>query len=308
MKRHRRSRSTFGGERSGQAGAQLSDRVLVTGASGKLGQAVVEELLARGYDVVGADRRPSPVQRPKVRVLETDLGDVGEVAAAMSGARAVIHLGAIPGPNRHADEVVFGNNTRATFAVLQAARLLGVRKAVIASSISALGPSFSPEPSTPLYAPVDEDHPLLGADPYALSKEVGERTAAMFHRRAGIAIAALRFTFIGRRDELAESALRIQQNPGSGTRTLWSYVDIRDAATATRLALEADGLTFEVFNVAAADTLSDVPTEELLRDFAPLVEVRQPIPGRASAYSIAKARRLLGYEPAHSWRGESAPA
>jgi len=277
-------------------------RILVTGAGGKLGQAVVEELVTHDYDVVGADRRPPPVQRPGARFTEVELGDVGQVAAAMSGARAVIHLGAIPGPNRHPDDVVFGNNTLATFAVLQAAGLLGVRKAVIASSISALGPSFSPEPTTPLYAPVDEDHPLLVADAYGLSKEVGERTAAMFHRRAGIAVAALRFTFIGTPDELAESAARLRQNPAAGSRTLWSYVDIRDAAAATRLALEAAGLTFDVFNVSAADTLSDVPTENLLREYAPSVQVRQPIVGNASAYSIVKARRVLGYKPAHSWR------
>ena len=283
-------------------------RILVTGAGGKLGQAVVDDLLAHDYEVVGADRR-SPLQpRPGARFVETELGDVGQVAAAMSGAQGVIHLGAIPGPNRHAGEVVFGNNTRATFAVLEAARLLGVRKAVIASSISALGPSFSPEPTTPLYAPVDEDHPLLGADPYALSKEVGERTAAMFHRRAGMSVAALRYTYIGRPDEAAESAARIQRDPAAGIRTLWSYVDIRDAATATRLALEADGLTFEVFNVAAADTLSDIPTEKLLREYAPSVEVRKPLPGHASAYSIEKARRVMGYEPAHSWRDEPAHA
>jgi nucleoside-diphosphate-sugar epimerase len=117
-----------------------------------------------------------------------------------------------------------------------------------------------------------------------------------------MAIAALRFTFIGRPDEVAESAARIQRNPSSGSRTLWSYVDIRDAAVATRLALEVDGLAFEVFNVAAADTLSDVPTETLLREHASSVEVRQPIPGHGSAYSIEKARQVLGYEPAHSWR------
>jgi len=94
-------------------------RILVTGAGGKLGQAVVEELVTHDYDVVGADRRPPPVQRPGARFTEVELGDVGQVAAAMSGARAVIHLGAIPGPNRHPDDVVFGNNTLATFAVLQ---------------------------------------------------------------------------------------------------------------------------------------------------------------------------------------------
>src|SRR6202171_1382713 len=283
-------------------------RILVTGASGKLGQAVVEELVAHGYEVVGVDRRPPTLQRPEVRFSEIELSEVSQVAVAMSGAQAVIHLGAIPGPRRQADEVVFANNTRATFAVLQAAGQLGVRKAVIASSISALGPSFSPEPTTPLYAPVDEDHPLLGADPYALSKEVGERTAAMFHRRAGMSVAALRYTYIGRPDEAAESAARVQRAPPAGIRTLWSYVDIRDAATATRLALEADGLTFEVFNVAAADTLSDIPTEKLLSEYAPSVEVRKPLPGHASAYSIEKARRVIGYEPAHSWRDEPAHA
>src|SRR4029077_15982702 len=103
-------------------------------------------------------------------------------------------------------------------------------------------------------------------------------------------------------DEVAEAVERLRQNPAGNSRTLWSYVDIRDAAAATRLALEADGLAFDVVNVTAADTLSDIPTEKLLRRYAPSVEVRQPIPGHASAYSIAKAKRVLGYEPAHTWR------
>jgi nucleoside-diphosphate-sugar epimerase len=279
-----------------------SGRVLVTGASGKLGQAVIEELLAHDYEVVAADRRPPPLPRPEVRFVEIELGDVGQVTTAMSGAQAVIHMGAIPGPNRQADEVVFANNTCATFAVLQAAQLQGVHRAVIASSISALGPSFSPTPTTPLYAPVDEDHPLLGADAYALSKEVDERTAAMFHRRTGMAVAALRFSFVARPDEVGESVAGVRRNPAGSSRTLWSYVDIRDAAAAARLSLEAAALTFEVFNVTASDTLSDIPTAKLLREFAPSVEIRQFIPGNASAYSIEKARRMLGYVPTHSWR------
>jgi nucleoside-diphosphate-sugar epimerase len=277
-------------------------RVLVTGASGKLGGAVIEELLAHDYEVVGADRRSPALKLPGVQFAGIELSDVDQVAGTMSGAQAVVHLGAIPGPNRDPDEVVFGNNTLATFAVLQAARLQAVRKAVIASSISVLGPSFSAEPTTPLYAPVDEDHPLLGADPYALSKEVDERTAAMFHRRAGIAVVALRFSFVARPDEVGEAVARVRRNPAGSTRTLWSYVDIRDAAASIRLALEAEGVTFEVFNVTAADTLSEIPTEQLLREFAPSVEIRQAIPANASAYSIEKARRVLGYEPAHSWR------
>jgi len=79
---------------------------------------VIEDLLAYDYEVTGAHRLPSPRPRPEVRLLEIDLGDVGQVPAATSGAHAVIHLGAIPGPNKHADGVVFTNNTRSTFAVL----------------------------------------------------------------------------------------------------------------------------------------------------------------------------------------------
>ena len=113
-------------------------RVLVTGGSGRLGQFAIRDLLAHGHDVVNADRRRAAGEgAPAARFVETDLGDVGQVAGAMAGCDAVVHLGAIPAPYGHADEVVFGNNTRATFAVLQAASLLGVRRAAIASSVSA---------------------------------------------------------------------------------------------------------------------------------------------------------------------------
>jgi uncharacterized protein YbjT (DUF2867 family) len=67
-----------------------SGRVLVTGASGKLGQAVIEELLAHDYEVVAADRRPPPLPRPEVRFVEIELGDVGQVTTAMSGAQAAM--------------------------------------------------------------------------------------------------------------------------------------------------------------------------------------------------------------------------
>ena len=105
---------------------------------------------------------------------------MGQVAGALVGCGAVVHLGAYPAPYGHADEVVFINNVRATFATLQAASLLGVKKAVIASSLSALGTAWALEPFAPLYAPVDEAHPNIGTDPYALSKEVDEATGELY--------------------------------------------------------------------------------------------------------------------------------
>jgi hypothetical protein len=57
-----------------------------------------------------------------------------------------------------------------------------------------------------------------------------------------------------------------------------------------------------MFNVTAADTLSTIPTEELLQTYTPDLELRAPIPGFGSAFSLEKGRRLLGYNPMRSWR------
>lgn len=284
-------------------------RVLVTGGSGRLGRWTVCELLAHGHEVEIADRRP-PVVAPGLERLgaagfrEVDLGDVGQVAGALAGCDAVAHLGAIPSPGRHPDEIVFANNTGGTFAVLQAATLLGVRKAVVASSLSALGNAWAYRPFPPLYAPVDEDHPLLSQDPYGLSKEVDERICAAFHRRIGMQVLALRFHTILGPGEMADWQADRRAHGENAAHLLWGYVDVRDAAAACRLGLEAEGLGCEVFNITAADTFREEPTEELIRRHCPTVELRRPIAGTATAFSIDKARRLLGYAPRHGWRAE----
>jgi nucleoside-diphosphate-sugar epimerase len=297
------------GEARGGKGA-AGVKVLVTGGSGHLGQYVVQDLLAHGYQVVNADRRPPDGGRRRdpgeAWFIETDLGDVGQIAGALAGCDAVVHLGAIPAPYRHPDEVVFRNNTQATFAVFQAASLLGVKKVVFASSISAYGNAYSPEVTVPLYAPVDEDHPLLNQDAYGLSKEVDERTGLMFHRRTGMAVAAMRFHWVAAPGQALARvpAMNATLSDPQTSRVLWGYVDARDAADICRLALEADNLGFEAFNVTAADTLAELSTEELLRTYAPGLEIREPIPGFATPYSLAKAKHVLGWEPRHSWRDE----
>jgi nucleoside-diphosphate-sugar epimerase len=288
-------------------------RVLVTGGAGRLGRWALRELVEHGHEVVGADRvlpraGEDRLVSDTVRFREVDLADVGQVAGAMAGCDAVVHLGAIPAPYRHPDEVVFANNTRATFGVLQAAALLGVRKAVIASSVSALGTAYAVSPFMPLHAPVDEEHPLLGQDPYALSKEVDERTAAMFHRRAGMSVVALRFHWIALPGEAAARAAEFRDRPQTWAHLFWGYVDVRDAARACRLGVEADVLGFEAFNITAADTLMEAPTEELIRQHCPQVKLRQRIEGTASGWSIEKARWRLGYEPRHSWRHDDSVA
>jgi nucleoside-diphosphate-sugar epimerase len=281
--------------------ASTKERILVTGACGGLGQLVVQELLDHGYDVVGADR----IVRPDspVRVVETDLTNVGEVAYVAQGASGIIHLAAFPSPYGRPDEIVFRNNTGATFAVLQAASLLGIKPAVIASSISAYGNAWAPAWFPPDYVPIDEAHPMKNHDAYGLSKEVDECTARMFVRRDGMSIAALRFHWIASREDASSRYEGIDDD--SLIKQMWGYVENHDAARACRLALETARdrpFGFEAFNIVAADTLARDKTETLVRRISPSTEIRSPLPGYSGGYDTTKAKRLLGWEPTWSWR------
>jgi nucleoside-diphosphate-sugar epimerase len=205
--------------------------------------------------------------------------------------------------------VVFRNNTGATFAVLQAASLLGVKRAAIASSVSAYGNAWARDPFPPLYVPIDEEHPMLNHDAYGLSKEVDEVTARMFVRRDGMSIAALRFHWIAARDMFGPRTTG--EDDPAGIRTMWGYVEHHDAARACRLAIETardQPFGFEAFNIVANDTLAHEETESLVRRLSPVTEIRQPLPGHRGGYDTSKAKRILGWEPTWSWRdhaGES---
>lgn len=287
-------------------------RVLVTGGSGLVGRWVIKELAENGYEVVYADRQrampydddPTAEILAATRFVACDMLNIRQVGYALDGCEGVIHLAAYPTPLGRPAEETFTNNTQATFHVLQAAMERGIQRAVIASSVSALGMAYAHHPFPPLYAPVDEAHPFMGQEAYALSKQVDEATAAMFHRRAGMDIAAMRFHWVTLPGQAKAAAERLNHFATAHHNNLWGYVDVRDAAWACRLALESSGLGFQAYNILAADTLRFEPTEEALRRYVPTVEIRAPMPGHTTAWSIDKARRLLGYEPRHSWRTE----
>jgi nucleoside-diphosphate-sugar epimerase len=90
--------------------------------------------------------------------------------------------------------------------------------------------------------------------------------------------------------------------------SLWAYIDVYDLADAMRLAAESGLGTHEVFYIASPDNHANRPLEELVRhhhgDRIPLRELARP---DASGISIAKAQRLLGYDPTRSWRDYLSP-
>ncbi len=203
-------------------------RVVVTGASGRLGRAVVSLLLAQNMEVIGLDKQPG--KSPGVRMIGLDLCNLGQVFGAMAGAEAIVHLGAIPSPGGRPPEMVYHNNIMAQFNVFEAAAKLGIRRVVSASSLSAFGFPFQHRWSQPLYFPLDEQHPLLPQDSYGLSKANGEEIAAAYARRGAGSSASLRISTVLDDSDIQGFLEMVRLHPDRSAPALWSYVHATDVA------------------------------------------------------------------------------
>ena len=276
-------------------------RILVTGGAGRLGRLVIADLQEQGYEVLAVDCvRPTTLQ---CRFLPVELTDAASVYDVVRGVEGIIHLGAIPGPMSQPQTKTFQNNVLSTFHVLEAAAALGVARVVSASSVFALGWVEDHQRYWPRYLPVDEEHPLTPFEAYGLSKQIGEEMCAAVSRRTGLSTVSLRIMNVIQQEGYQgfpwpppTSALGVRF-------VMWPYVDVRDAARACRLALEAPSAGHEALYIAARETRFERPTLDLIREHArPGIEIRGPLDGTASVISIEKARRVIGYEPQYSWR------
>jgi nucleoside-diphosphate-sugar epimerase len=118
-------------------------------------------------------------------------------------------------------------------------------------------------------------------------------------------IVCLRFSNVMDVQEYAGFA-DFEKDPGSRRFNLWSYIDARDGAEAIRLSLEHKTTGADVFVIANADGVMRRPNSELVAEWYPGVPFKREVGPNETLLSIEKARRVLGYEPRHSWREEVA--
>jgi nucleoside-diphosphate-sugar epimerase len=275
--------------------------VLVTGAAGLVGRATLRLLAADGIAAT-ALVLDDPGDLPATRIVVGDATRPDDVAAALAGVDAVIHLAALPSPAAGPAETVYSTNARATFVVLEQAGRAGVRHAALASSYAIAGRTFGVRPAPLPYLPLDAAIPLRISDPYALSKQADEATAAMMARRHGMTVVALRLPFVGGPDDrLASAAARYAERPETGATEVWSYVDKRDAARAMLAANRVERVGAHVLYVAAPVTLAPYPTEWLLNRYLPDVPRLRVFPGRTVPIDLKPARDLLGFVAEHVW-------
>jgi nucleoside-diphosphate-sugar epimerase len=270
-------------------------RIVVTGGSGKGGAWVVRDLREHGHDVLNVDIRHDGGAFGSC--LLADLTDLGQATEALSGADAVVHFAAIPAPGLRPDGETFRNNAMSTYNVFAAAVAHGIRRVVWASSETVLGLPFD---TPPPFAPIDETVEPRPETSYALSKLVGETMAAQFARRTDTTFVGLRISNIM---EPSDYALFPTYWDDARIRkwNLWGYVDARDVAAAVRLGLHAAIDGAEVCIVAAPDTVMTRPSANLMAEVFPSVPLNHAVAGRETLLSIDRARRVLGYEPAHRW-------
>ncbi len=296
------------------------EKVLVTGAGGLLGRAVVEELRGRcllsGFDLKAGD---APINWSL-----GDLTDAAAVSRAVQGQDAIVQIAAVPNIWSGDGATIMKVNVGGLYTLLAAAEGAGVKRVVICSSDSVVGFTVREgQLRPPEYLPIDLAHPLNPTDPYALSKLCGEEMGRSFALRGKMEIIVLRPVFIAYPEmygEIRARSLSPQDYRGTpaggpssaGGGPCWHHVDPRDVARAFRLALEMHSVVYERFFVSANVTLSSEPTLSRLRSvLGTLPEVHdsriyQENPF-APLYDLSRSREVLGFDAEFDARFISIP-
>lgn len=282
----------------------MGKKIAVTGGSGGAGSYVVRELLGHGYEVRNVDRATPAETGSAYR--QADLTDYAATIAALDGCTAIVHFASDPEPDFDFETGAkrFHNNMLCNYNVFNAACALGLEKVVWASSETVLGFPF--ENVRPKSIPVDESHELMPQNSYAMAKVCTEQLAHMMNALHGVPFIGLRLSNVlyTHTDHPAnyEAIPSYWDDPRSRAMNLWGYIDARDAARCTRMALESTVTTAEEFIIAAADTIMRQSNHELIEAVFPGVPIDPGLGEHQTLLCTAKADSMLGWRAQYSWR------
>lgn len=289
-------------------------RILFTGGSGKAGRYSIDYLVEQGHKVLNLDQ--VDLGHAEVMTRFADITDAGQVYDVMTSYAdygelepgsgvprfdAVVHFAAVPRLLMKSDNECYRVNTIGTYNIIDAAVKLGIKKIIFASSETTYGVCFADGMRQPDYIPIDEEHPVIPEDSYAMSKVVNEVTARSFQRRSGFDIYGLRINNVIEPHEYAQNFPSYFENPDLRRRNIFAYIDARDLGQMVQKCLETDGLGFEIFNVSNDDHSVNLSTQEIIGRYYQGVPCDN-LGFQGPFYANDKAKRLLGFAPKHSWR------
>lgn len=292
-------------------------RIVFTGGSGKAGRHVIPYLLSKGHKVLNLDLIDFPDPSAGVFTLKTDLTKSGQVFNALTThfnfegyqqstvpqpPDAVIHFAAYARNMLVPDDECYAANVTSTYNVIEAACKLGVRKIIIASSETTYEVCFGQGDIDYQQFPLTEDMDLNPMDSYAISKLCGERVARGLARRFTNDIYALRIGNVIEPHEYERDFPQYVGKPETRKRNAWSYIDARDLGQICHLAVQKDGLGFQVFNATNDSITTTVPTKQALEKYAPNTPVKGELGEWEAPLSNRKIREVLGFKEEHDWR------
>ncbi len=291
---------------------------LVTGGAGFIGSHVAERLLQDGHRVRILDNLSTGRREnlefarnagDALELIEGDLRDLATVERAVRGVDVIYHQAAMRSVPRSVDDPLGANenNVTGTLHVLDAARRLGVKRVVYASSSSVYGDN--PE------LPKREEQPMAPISPYAVSKATNEHYARVWTKLYGVETVGLRYfnVFGPRQDPKSEYAAVLPRfilwglrgEPlevhGDGTQSR-DFTFIDNVVEANIRAGQAPDASGEAFNIGCGERTSLLQVIEMLEKIIGRPVQRRHTPGRGgdvphTLADLSKAKRLMGYSP-----------
>ncbi len=290
-------------------------RILVTGSAGHLGEALVRILVPLGHEVLGIDRLPSPFTQAVGSIAER-----GFVAACMDRlgtVDAVLHAATLHKPHvaTHTRQDFIDTNLTGTLNLLEEAAARRVRAFVFTSTTSAFGDALVPPAGEPA-AWITEGVVPVPKNIYGATKTAAEDLCRLFARNQGLPCVVLRTSrFFPEGDDNLEQRGAFADANLKANEFLNRRVDIADVVSAHLLAIErAPALGFERF-IVSATTPFEPGDAAALRSELPAV-LKRRVPGFEAVYARLgwrlpagidrvyvneRARRLLGWRPAHDF-------
>jgi UDP-glucose 4-epimerase len=288
-------------------------RILVTGSSGHLGEALVRTLRQSGHEVDGLDIRPSP--------FTTCVGSISDracVSHCMAGVQVVFHAATLHRPHvdTHSRQAFVDTNITGTLTLLEAAAASDVGSFVFTSTTSVFGDALVPPPGAPA-AWITEDVKPLPKNIYGVTKAAAEDLCHLFHRNHGLPCIALRTSRFFPEPDFDAAVRKLYADDNMKvTEYLYRRVDLEDAVGAHLLAAEhAPRIGFGRYIISATTPFLPDDLPQLRRD-APLATLRRVpdyaavygrrgwrmIPGIDRVYVNERARNELGWRPRYDFR------
>lgn len=288
-------------------------KILLTGSSGHLGEALARAFKAANHEVVGLDLKPSPFTD---RV--GSIADLGFVKTCLKSVDTVVHTATLHKPQvgTHTRQQFVDTNITGTLNLLEAALLEGATRFVFTSTTSTFGDALTPPPGQPA-AWITEDVTPIPKNIYGATKTAAEDLCQLFYRNNRLPCLILRTSrFFFEEDDHRDTRLRFQDGNVKANELLFRRVDLADVVSAHFKAIEkATEIGFGKYIISATSPFTPADLELLHKDAPAVVKKHFPdyedaygrkgwimFPKIGRVYVNEKARRELGWQPKHDFR------